>query len=645
MLCTNCGDMLEDGAVFCTKCGQRVIQESVTEATAEVAGQVREAATEAAVQQQKPVTEEKEAATGTVNLSKETVTPSANQTQDTVTQSAFTSQSDNYISRESVIEAEATPLKQSKKPSKKFWIIGAVTVVLVAVLAIVAVNFQSFANSVKMLTMSPKEYYSYIEIQQLQENTSAMVSNYDRTLEVYGNESGQGLEYGLDVEFGELVCEAISSSLGIEDVSGLSKMGLDFKFATKEDVCSGEIAARLGDTSLISLNALAQLEDGMIYMQLPELTDKFIGIDVSAEMDELVEVFAEYGNLIEAYPEGAVLEDVMNRYMTIAINSFEDVKETKDVVTVGEYEEKCTVLCATMTEPEMYTMLENILKEAKDDKDLQNMLVGFAAYMEGTDEQELRNSFVEAIDAYLQNAELYRNQADANNYFSMSIMVNKKGEVIGRKFEVNKQDFLVSYMKPQKKDAFGYELKVGSIDTYIIVEGEGIKNASEMSGEFLVKMDSMDQGQFNIATLVLENMDMKKWEEGLLDVTCRIKPDTELYKELGAGAAGVFLAGYELVYEADTEKDQSHVGLSVVNGAELIFKFMVSMKVGQYEVMETPADSILYETDEDLLAWMQTMDFDKFMENISQSGMPAELVEIIEEYVDELSVILSYDQL
>ncbi len=645
MLCTNCGDMLEDGAVFCTKCGQRVIPESVTEATAEVAGQVREAATEAAVQQQKPVTEEKEAATGTVNLLKETVTPSANQTQDTVTQSAFTSQSDNYISRESVIEAEATPLKQSKKPSKKFWIIGAVTVVLVAVLAIVAVNFQSFANSVKMLTMSPKEYYSYIEIQQLQENTSAMVSNYDRTLEVYGNESGQGLEYGLDVEFGELVCEAISSSLGIEDVSGLSKMGLDFKFATKEDVCSGGIAARLGDTSLISLNALAQLEDGMIYMQLPELTDKFIGIDVSAEMDELVEVFAEYGNLIEAYPEGAVLEDVMNRYMTIAINSFEDVKETKDVVTVGEYEEKCTVLCATMTEPEMYTMLENILKEAKDDKDLQNMLVGFAAYMEGTDEQELRNSFVEAIDAYLQNAELYRNQADANNYFSMSIMVNKKGEVIGRKFEVNKQDFLVSYMMPQKKDAFGYELKVGSIDTYIIVEGEGIKNASEMSGEFLVKMDSMDQGQFNIATLILENMDMKKWEEGLLDVTCRIKPDTELYKELGAGAAGVFLAGYELVYEADTEKDQSRVGLSVVNGAELIFKFMVSMKVGQYEVMETPADSILYETDEDLLAWMQTMDFDKFMENISQSGMPAELVEIIEEYVDELSVILSYDQL
>ena len=425
----------------------------------------------------------------------------------------------------------------------------------------------------------------------------------------------------------------------------MSKMGLDFKFATKEDVCSGGIVARLGDTSLISLNALAQLEDGMIYMQLPELTDKFIGIDVSAEMDELVEVFAEYGNLIEAYPEGAVLEDVMNRYMTIAINSFEDVKETKDVVTVGEYEEKCTVLCATMTEPEMYTMLENILKEAKDDKDLQNMLVGFAAYMEGTNEQELRNSFVEAIDAYLQNAELYRNQADANNYFSMSIMVNKKGEVIGRKFEVNKQDFLVSYMMPQKKDAFGYELKVGSIDTYIIVEGEGIKNASEMSGEFLVKMDSMDQGQFNIATLVLENMDMKKWEEGLLDVTCRIKPDTELYKELGAGAAGVFLAGYELVYEADTEKDQSHVGLSVVNGAELIFKFMVSMKVGQYEVMETPADSILYETDEDLLAWMQTMDFDKFMENISQSGMPAELVEIIEEYVDELSVILSYDQL
>jgi len=654
MFCTNCGDALEEGAVFCTKCGQRVIQETVTEAAEQAKEAVTEVSTEAAEQAKEAVTEvsteaaeqAKEAVTEVVEAAEQAkATEATAPVQAAASQSTFAVQPENNRAQEPVMEVAAKQPKQFKMPSKKVWIIGAVAAALVVVLAVVLVNFQSLANATRKLAMSPQEYYSYIEKKQLEEMTSDFFVNYDKSLEMYGDASGQSLEYALDVELGELVCEAISSSLGVEDVSGLSKIGMDFKVATNEENYSGGIVARLGDRSLISLNALAQMEKGMIYLQLPELSNKFIGVDISAEMSELEDAFAEYGNVLELYPEGEVLEDMIHRYMTIVIDSFEDVKEVKDVVTVGDYEEKCTTLCATMTEPEMYTMLETILKEAKDDKALQDMLVGFVAYAEVTDEQEFRNSFTESIDTYLNNIDIYKAQADSNNYFSMSIMVNKKGEVIGRKFEVNKQELLISYMMPQEKDAFGYELKVGSVSSLVIIEGEGTKTSSEMSGEFLIRMDSMDIGQFDIATLVIESMDMKKWDQGLLDITCRIKPDAELYSELGVGAAGVLLAGYELIYEAHMEVGKEEAALSLVNGSELIIKLMTVAKSGQYEGIEVPTDSILYETDEDLLEWMQTMDFDKFMENIAQSGMPAELVESIESYVNELSALLSYDEL
>ena len=429
MFCTNCGDALEEGAVFCTKCGQRVIQETVTEAAEQAKEAVVEVSTEAAEQAKEAVTEvsteaaeqAKEAVTEVVEAAEqakeavtEVSTEAAEQTKEAVTevstvaaeqakeavteateatapvqaaasQPTFAVQPENNRAQEPVMEVAKKQPKQFKMPSKKVWIIGAVAAALVVVLAVVLVNFQSLANATRKLAMSPQEYYSYIEKKQLEEMTSDFFVNYDKSLGMYGDASGQSLEYALDVELGELVCEAISSSLGVEDVSGLSKIGMDFKVATNEENYSGGIAARLGDRSLVSLNALAQMEKGMIYLQLPELSNKFIGVDISAEMSELEDAFAEYGNVLELYPEGEVLEDMIHRYMTIVIDSFEDVKEVKDVVTVGDYEEKCTTLCATMTEPEMYTMLEAILKEAKDDKALQDMLVGFVAYAEVTD--------------------------------------------------------------------------------------------------------------------------------------------------------------------------------------------------------------------------------------------------------------------
>lgn len=653
MICTNCGNALEEGALFCPKCGQSVAQETVEAVTEVKTKQAAEPVQEIVASPAELTPEEtagaaEQAQEPAVSESELTPEEAAGAAEQAASAPAFTEEfrssfaSGQVDAQEPVMEKAAG---QFKMPSKKVWIIGAVAAVLVVVLAVVLVNFQTLANSVKKLTMSPQEYFVYIEKKQLQEMTADLAANYDRSMAVYTDASGQSLEYGLDVELGQLLCEVLSSSLGIEDASGLSKIGLDFYFANKEGVFSGGMAAGLGDTNLLSLNAVAMLEKGMIYMQLPELSEKFISVDISEDMGEIEDAFEQYSAMMEAYPEGAVLEDMVNRYMTIVIDSFEDVKEVKDVVAVGEYEEKCTTLCATMTEPEIYTMLEAMLKEAKGDKELQDMMVAFASYADVADEQELRDSFNEAIDTALEELADYKAQADAERYLSMSIMVNNKGEVIGRKLDVNKQEFLLSYMMPQKEDAFGYELKAGNVTSLVVIEGEGTKTSSEMSGEFLIRMDSVDIGQFDIATLVIESMDLEKWDDGLLDMTCRIKPDMDLYSELGMGAAGVFLAGYELIYESDVEKNQAEVTLSLVNGSELVCKLVVSTKLGQYEGMEVPADSIAMETDEDLLTWMQTMDFDKFMDNIEQSGMPAGLVEIIEYYIDDLSTMISYGAL
>lgn len=622
MFCTNCGELLDDSAVFCTKCGQRVEQTAVTIAKEEVIDTV------ASVEEEMTVTntEVQEVAQGMMYSQPEVSYTGTSQM--------------NVPVQEQIVEPVA---QKPKKSSKKVWIgLGIVTILLVAAVA-VFINFDVLANSARMLTMSPKEYYAHIEKKAVQEMASEFAVSYNNSMDNYMNFSDKNLEYSLDVELGEMLYEMLGGALNLEDASGLSKIGLDFSVSMGEEIFGGEVAARLGENCLISVNALADIGKGMVYAQLPELSERYISVDVSEEMNEIAEVFEGYADITGVYPEGEVWESIVNRYMTIVIDSFEDVTKEKDVVTVGAFEQKGTKLCATMTEEETIDMVAAILTEVKSDNELMDVLVGFSVYAGGADEQMIKDTIIEAIDEYLANMETYKEEADANNKLTMSIWVDNKGEVIGREFAVNKDELIISYQMPQKNKEFGYQLLMGSDSSMFEINGTGTKNAEQMTGDFAVKLSGEEVGETNIANFSIESLNLTKWNEGLLEGSFRIKPDKDLYSKMGLGAASALIENYEIVYEVKSDNSESTVAFSLVDGEELVVKVNVFAKISEADGLAIPSDSILMEDEEKLLNWIATMDFDKFMENLSKSGMPAELVDIIEIYINEFETMVYYD--
>ena len=592
MFCENCGELLDDGVLFCTKCGQRVTQGE--------AAQIREDAAEARAEMSQ-VREEAAAAASIVDL----------------------------------------PVQKPGKSSKKMWLWIALAAVLVVVLAVGLANYKVLANSMGKLVMSPQEYYAYIEKNALEDMTSGFRTYYDKAFEAYGNMNDQSMEYSLDVELGELICDLLTTSLEIEDATGLSKIGMDFKLSMKEQLFFGELAGRLGDDRLISVNAVADLDKSMVYAQLPELSGSYIGMDISESAEEITTAVDEYVSAMEVYPSGEALEGILNRYATIIIDSFAEVSEEKAVVTVEEMEQKSTKLCASMTEAEAVAMLEHVLTEMKADEELIDMLAAFATYAEGMEEAEFRALILDSFDEYLANVETYKAEADADRKFIMSIWVSNKGEIIGREFAVD--ELIISYLMPAKGQNYNYQMLINVEGTEIEALGAGTKTDSDMTGEFVVKMDSVEYGELKLFDVTLEHLNLDKWEKGLEEISYRIKPAKELYVQLGAGAASSLLADYELVYEMNAEEKETTTSLAIVNGEQLLFKLNVFARIDSAMDVAIPAESILVEGDEDLMNWLTTVDFDGFMENLKQSDMPTELLDIIESYVNEFKTIVYYD--
>ncbi len=621
MFCTNCGDLLDDGAVFCTKCGQRVVQTEEAQAREEAAAaqaemtQVRE---EAAAVQAEMAQAREEAAAAQAEMAQ--------------------------------VRTEAEPiameaLQKPVKGSKKKWLWIALAAVLVVVLAVGLANFKVLANSMRKLVMSPQEYYAYLEKNAVEEMAAGYVELYDKSLGAYGDVTNQSIDYSLDVELGELICDLLGSSLELEDASGLSKIGVDLNLSLGEKLFFGELAARLDDDRLISVNAVADMETAMVYAQLPELSASYISADISENAEQITAAVEEYAGMMDIYPAGEVLESIINRYAAIIIDSFAEVTEEKAVVAVGEMEQNSTKLCASMTGAEVIAMTEHILTEAKADEELLEVLVDFVNYAEGMDEAEIRAELLEAIDDYLANAETYKAEADADSKLTMSIWVNQKGEVIGRELAINESELMISYQMPEKGKEYGLQAQFAMEETVVELLGTGTQENGDMTGTFVVKLDSPETGELELFDVTLEHLNLDKWEEGLGEMTCRIKPKKELYSELGLGAAASLLVGYELIYEVNSEDMQATTSFTIANGEALLFKLAVFAKVGDAKDVTVPTESILMETDEDLLEWMMTIDFDGFMENLSQSDMPAELVELIEAYVSEFEAIMSYDEL
>ncbi len=637
MFCEECGKQIADGDKFCDQCGWKVPEAeapAVEEApVVEEAPAVEEtpAAEEAPAVEEAPVAEEAPAVEEAPVVEE---TPVVNATPVAAPIEAPVAP----------VVAEAPkaekPKKEKKGSGKAAFLVIATVVIVIGLL--IAFNYKALANFAHKTFDSPEKYYAYIEGQQVEEIVDTYMLYYDEyfvnTLFAMNDKS---VEANISVEFSEDLRDLMSMS-GV-DFDWLEAANIGMNMSMTEDGMSMGIKGGANKVDLASMNILMDFADEMMYMQVPELNKTYMGADFGdADISIDEDMWEQYDALKQYIPESKELRKLLVKYANIALGAVEDVDKSTEKVKVGDITQNSTALEVTFDSDTVQAMLEAVLEEMLEDKDLEKLFVKVMGMAEEVDypvdPDDMYDQFIETVEEALDNIEDF----DMGDFeMVMIVYVDGEGNVIGR--EVEAEGMKVTYLMPEKGSKFEMEYAI-EMEEYgeiidISLEGAGKKKGNKISGEFEVKYEGI-----SFADIVVDGYDIEKAKKGesvgsfTISASKSLKKLTDSSLSSSDAALAATIMEYSLQIDMDTDLKGGTVSFTVLDGEDVFAKLTVEAKTGKGTKLSVPSDKdVLDPNDEDdMEEWVEGVDWDKFIKTLEKAEIPDDYIEELEDLIDEL---------
>lgn len=677
MFCEQCGTQIADGDLFCQECGWKVTVETVAidlnaSAEAEKAENVTDgqqffsapdkdelAGTAVSQTAEDPVVQAAPVQTETPVRTEQPV-------QITTPVQAAAAAANSFWTNENAVPpmvGNSTPVvNKPKKKSKKGWLIALGVVAVIGVL--VAVNFARIENFFRKTFSSSEEYYQFVEAKQVETLVDAYMNGYDSYMDMLSMDD-KSYSVDMTLELGSEL-KSLMRVTGV-DLSWLESANLAVDTNFKDEVF--EIASVIGvnDVDILSGNIIVDYEDENMYMQLPELNELYIGASFEdAGMD--VEVFEETFEIFEAYqeflPESDALEELLTKYITLALEQIDDVEEKDATLEVGDVSQKCTALEITIDTETVQKMAEAVLEEVSKDKDLEDMVKKAMEMSEemgmadpDMDADDMYDEFLDEVDSALERID----EIDMGDVeILMTVYVNGKGEVIGR--EIEAEDFKFRYAMPVSgssfemecyvetpnyggssaaavrldEDYYDYEDEADEPEIFRMgIEGKGKLKGNKITGDFTIKDNSM-----SYVNVKVEGYNIKKAKDGEMvgTFTFTLSKDMKsMLKDSGSMALAGYL-NYGLEIDMDTDSDGGTVSFALVNDEEFLVKLTMESDSGKGEKVSIPSSkNVIDAMDEDELEeWVEDIEWDDIIKKLEKADVDDDYIEMFEELIDDM---------
>lgn len=613
MFCVNCGKKLEDSDRFCTSCGWPVEQEE--------SGAVAETV-------QPPVEEGNREET---SVSETVVQPPA------VENTQMTPQGGYY---QAPGQAYGTPYNyggmpqgsapgmdfgepvKKKKGWKKALLIGIPVLLLVVLIGGISVLG---ANFFKRTFSSPEGYFAYVMEKALREDAETAANIYNNLFKERWNITDKSLSGEITVNLGEEGREFLEDMDILDDAGWLEEVTLETNASMKDKIVSANLALKLGKDEVLSGNAVIDANSETAYVQIPSLSDTYIGAEYEEIMGEIsyylddMDIFEYWDTLYECCPDKKTVEKLLYKYSCLAISCIDDVEKSKDTVEAGDISQKCTALKATINNQTLQNMLETVLKEMREDEELKKILKDLSS-VGGM--EDLYDDYRDAMDEILDEVD----NIDLDEKIILEVYVNGRGELIGFKLKYDETELLC--VRPEDGKKFGCEMSFETYGEGFRLEGTGKKSGDKSSGDFELKIDSY-YGTQRIG-FRLEDVDTKAAKEGNIKGTF-ILPLKELDGIYGLDSR--MLRKYEMVLAMDIGESKQKMELSLMNDQEKVAALLCDFTTGPGKKAGIPSsrDVIMVEDEDDLEDWMDTVDVDRFIDSLEKTKLPSDIVDEIED--------------
>ncbi|MCM1541315.1 MAG: zinc ribbon domain-containing protein [Blautia sp.] len=620
MFCKKCGSNIEDGDKFCPTCGAPV---------------------------EAP---EQPASGGAGKIDMDKMAGAASQAAENVAQKAqeFGEKGKNAWKKAS---GEGGILKKIFSGKNKIWLIGCAAVLVAAVLCIA--NGARLNNFLHRTFSSPEKYFQFVGKKALGDTADLIGDNYSNIvseMELYDTSySGTfTLEPGKKVaNLIELAGAVSGANTGI-DLSKLKSLTIGADVSIKDGVLGYGLTTALNKVSLLSANMVMDMEEGDVYLQIPELNKTYMGVDMeeilNVDKDDLADSQKANKELIQALPKQGEVEKLIKRYFILVLENIDDVEiGRKTELKVESISQKCTELDVTIDGDAMQEILEAVAEEAQEDKELEKIIVGVVEAM-GEDGDDVYDDFVDALDEMLDDLDYY---VDEDEEITLKLYVDRKGNIIG--WSMEQEEWNGSYstfsaLSASKGSQVAYEITAESYGSEVFeLSGQGKKSGDLLTGDFNVKVSGA-----TVLEMTVTKLDMKQLKEGHLNGKAEIELSPALNMALNSAlditGASAIINDLSFVVDCKSSAKSVDCTVAVNDGKDMFLSMTLALKSGNGSKASVPKGKsvIMIEDADDFMDYYEGIEWEKFIDTLEKTDVLKGLARMLERSLDDLEDMLDY---
>ena len=486
-------------------------------------------------------------------------------------------------------------------------------------------------------------------------NTAALEEIKKSITEAEPQEKGEGGHFGLNVKL-EDTGRAIAAMFVPADISWVDNADIAVDSSQGEDEVDAVITATLNGVKILGVNMEMDLKTMDMALQIPELSDALLtgnytelmnastSVTVGGETEEnpvtseqYAELVAALSNLEKNPPAPEVTASLVERYLNIVFDAYEEGESGAETITIGDYSVEAETVEGILTTEKAVEMVRTLLTTARDDGELQGILEQASAgtssegtvvtqFQEAVDEllTELDKSEGEAeADAYAEDAEEAGTEEPAFDAVAVKLYLDEQGKANGFKVSgITGEEVtpMALVQIPSGEDWTALNAEILDPSNPVRLTGVGTKAGNTLNGTYQLFVS--DKAMVDIQAT--QNTDSK--ETGVFDGEYVITPIADSEDDSNPMNS---LSGFGLVATVHSEKDGGTLKLDVQSGGSSLVNATLRGENNTEKVtVDLPegAETYALNDDEAMSAYMGTINPMSIFSSLMEAGMPEDFL-------------------
>ena len=500
--------------------------------------------------------------------------------------------------------------------------------------------------------MTPKDLMMAVE----QDSIQGAVGVLTQVLKAM--ESGEvsmdafGAEMDLEIRLGATGLALLQSVVPSEviDLTGLQKIGLDSIVKMDGDLTQTLVTLSVNGKKLADLDMIADMATMTIWFGLPGLADKYLQMDAEtlgsvgnaeeALPDNSIDEFESWSTseqagmavapvailemLPKVLPDADKLEAVLERYIEVVLKNITNVTKENTTLEIDGAKQEGIVLTYTITEKDIAKIILEVMKTAKNDGDLKDIVDELAKDLD-TVAKEQGASFTTdlwaSLESFLNNGIEYFGPIaegqvvaeNSGNKIVITTTLDNKNNVIGRSFAMytnNQPDIEFSYLAVTEGALTNFNLLA-------LEYGQSMSHGFAILGHQTKVGNVITEGAYEIHAIEDET-GMKLLTVELANLTetsgtIIITPQDDLYR-------AIFGATLDVEFALKLQLQGETLTTEVLADGEMVIGIDMTAKQVNGASIQKPTN--IYDAAEgNLASWLTEDVLNKLIENWNATGM------------------------